>query len=117
MVDVRDLVCNALSRFGWPVFQQGSLADDDPYPESFFTFWVNDSSGVYYSNKPAQTVYDMTVNFYTSNPAYIAPTMSAARDALRGAGFSVTGMGYDVASDEPTHAGRGMAVSYIDSEG
>ena len=40
---MEDKLIEILEAFGVPVFLQGSLADDEPYPDSFFTFWNDDS--------------------------------------------------------------------------
>ena len=39
------------------------------------------------------------------------------RAALKAAGWIVSGRGYDVASDEPTHTGRGFDALYLDFYG
>ena len=33
-----------LEQFNYPVFRQGSLTEDDPYPKTFITFWNADSA-------------------------------------------------------------------------
>ena len=41
---MEDNLIEILSTFAYPVIRQGSLSDDEAYPENFFTFWNNDSS-------------------------------------------------------------------------
>ena len=49
---MKDKLIKILESFNFPVFQQGTLNKDDPYPESFFTFWNNDSAdNEFYDNK------------------------------------------------------------------
>ena len=45
--------------------------------------------------------------------AMLLPALSAARELLKAAGWIIRVFGYDAASDEDTHTGRGMEVSYI----
>ena len=47
---MEDLLIEILSDFGYPVMLQGSLADDEPYPDNFFTFYNNDSYSHFYDN-------------------------------------------------------------------
>ena len=110
---MEDLLISTLETFGYPVFLQGSLLPDEPYPDHFFTFWNNDSSGnSYYDNTEASTVFSYAVNFYSMNPESVYTTLRNAVTALKAAGFIVSGDGYSVGSDEPTHDGRGINVLY-----
>lgn len=111
---MEDLLIETLESFGFPVKLQGSLLPDEPYPDHFFTFWNNDSYGEsYYDNDEKSTVYDYDVNFYSVNPEWVYSKLRAAKAALKEAGFIVSGDGYSVMSDEPTHDGRGMNILYL----
>lgn len=108
---MKDLLIKTLETFGYPVFLQGSLSKDEPYPESFFTFWNNDSyDGNHYDNDAVSYVWDFDVNFYSTDPALVNSKLIEAKTKLKQRGFIVSGKGYDVASDEPTHTGRGINV-------
>lgn len=108
---MKDLLIKTLETFGYPVFLQGSLSKDEPYPESFFTFWNNDSyEGNHYNNDAVSYVWDFDVNFYSTDPALVNSKLIEAKTKLKQQGFVVPGKGYDVASDEPTHTGRGINV-------
>ena len=112
---MKDLLIETLSTFGYPIFQQGSMNPDDPYPESFFTFWNNDSfDDAFYDNQEHETIWDFDLNFYSTDPALVNQMLIAAKQALKANGFIVRGKGYDVASDEITHIGRGINVLKID---
>ena len=111
---MEDLLIEVLSSFGFPVILQGSLAANARYPDNFFTFWNNDSSdGTHYDNAAASVLYEYEVNFYSNNPANVYDVLRAAIAKLRAAGFIISGDGYSVASDEPTHDGRGVDVEYL----
>ena len=111
---MEDLLISTLEAFGYPVMLQGSLLPNEPYPDNFFTFWNNGSSdGAHYDNAAASVIYRYEVNFYSNNPANVYNVLRAAIAKLRTAGFIISGDGYSVASDEPTHDGRGVDVSYL----
>lgn len=111
---MEDKLIEILEAFGVPVFLQGSLADDEPYPDSFFTFWNNDSeSSSFYDDDEHSIIYDYDVNFYSTNPQAVYDTLRQAKKALKQAGFIVSGDGYSIDSDEPTHDGRGINAKYF----
>lgn len=113
---MEDLLINTLSEaFGVPVIRQGSLAEDEDYPESFFTFWNNTSDGDgFYDNDETQTIWDFDLNFYSTNPSLTYSELLKAKKLLKNVGFTVTGKGYDVPSDEPTHTGRGINILFLE---
>lgn len=112
---MKDLLIQTLEPLGYPIFQQGTLNEDDGYPESFFTFWNNDSyDGKHYDNEAINCIWDFDVNFYSSDPALVNTKLIEAKTKLKQQGFVVSGKGYDVASDEPTHTGRGINVLKIE---
>ena len=106
-----------LTTLGYPVRLQGSLAANEAYPDSFFTFWNNSSDdGSHYDNGPIFYVWNFDVNFYSIDPALVYSQLEAARVALKNAGFIVSGKVYTVGSDEPTHTGRGFTALIIENE-
>lgn len=93
---------------------QGSLLSNEPYPNNFFTFWnKNSSDGTHYDNVATSVLYEYEVNFYSNNPENVYSVLRTAITKLRTAGFIISGDGYSVASDEPTHDGRGVDVEYL----
>lgn len=114
-MDVKELLISTLSTFEYPVIQQGSLTDSDEYPDSFFTFFNNDSSDDrFYDNQNSVTIWDFDLNIYSVDPAIVNSVLLEAKPLLKDAGFIVNGSGYDVLSDEATHSGRGINVLYIE---
>lgn len=112
---MKDALIGLLETFGYPVRLQGSLAEDEAYPESFFTFWNNDTSdGSHYDNDAISCVWDFDVNFYSVDPELVNTALLRARKLLKDNGWIVSGKGYDVATDEPTHTGRQINAFYIE---
>lgn len=114
---MKELLIELLQTFGYPVFLQGSLEPDAKYPESFFTFWNNNTyDGDHYDNSEISYIWNFDVNFYSSNPTLVNTVLLQAKNLLRANKFIITGKGYDVASDEPTHTGRGMNALIIENK-
>ena len=112
---MKDILINILESFGYPVFLQGSLGANEPYPESFFTFWNNDTyDWHHYNNNAIGDVWNFDVNFYSTEPALVNTALVDAKALLKSNGFIISGAGHDVASDEPTHTGRGLTALYIE---
>lgn len=111
---MEDRLIELLSTYGYPVMRQGSLGEDEPYPDNFFTFWNNDSyDGAHYDNEAVSTAYDYDVNFYSNSPANTYDVLRQAITLLKTNGFIISGDGYDVASDEDSHTGRGVRALYL----
>ena len=116
IVDVKSLLLITLATEfkNYPVYLQGSLSDTDAYPDSFFTFWNNDTSdSAFYDNSETETIWDIDLNFYSNDPTTVNSTLMTAKSVLKAAGFICQGAGYDVVSDEKSHTGRGMNILYI----
>mgnify|MGYP000845177609 CR=1 FL=1 len=110
-----DELIRTLEELGYPVMQQGSLAPDDSYPNHFFTFWnVESSDHAHYNNAEYGTIWDYDVNFYSVDPEKTYSVLEQARKKLKETGWIISGKGYDVASDEVTHTGRGMEVYFLE---
>jgi hypothetical protein len=113
---MKELLINLLESFGYPVFLQGSLSEDEAYPQSFFTFWNNDSyDNNHYDNNPISYTWNFDVNFYSVDPELVNSMLLQAKTLLKQNGFIISGQGYDVASDEPTHTGRGMNALIVEN--
>ena len=111
---LEDLLIELLSTFGYPVRLQGSFTEDEKYPEHFFTFWNNSSNdSSYFDNVEHSTIYSYSVNFYSIDPTLVYTKLREVKAELKKHGFIVSGDGHSVASDEPTHDGRGIEAIYI----
>lgn len=114
---MKDLLIKTLESMNYPVILQGSLGPDEPYPESFFTFWNNNTEPAsYYDNKEHDYVWDFDLNFYSTDPELVDAELLNAKALLVERGFIVPGKGYDIASDEPSHTGRGINIKIIEGE-
>lgn len=114
---MEDLLISTLEALGYPVKLQGSMLPDEPYPDSFFTFWNDSADGQsFYSNTESIITWAYSVNFYSTDPLLVNSKLLEAKQLLKAAGFTVTGAGYDVMSDEVTHTGRGITVYYLQKQ-
>lgn len=111
---MEDLLISTLETLGYPVLLQGSLLPEQPYPDSFFTFWNDSSEGValYDNTYEGATTWNYSINFYSTNPDLVSTELLRAKELLLRLGWVITGAGYSVPSDEITHTGRGIECSY-----
>lgn len=110
---MEDLLISTLEALGYPVRKQGSLLPDESYPNHFFTFWNDSADGVsYYSNNEGAILWQYSLNFYSVDPTLVSSKLLEAKALLKSADWVVSGAGYDVMSDEPTHTGRGITIRY-----
>ena len=115
-MDVKTLLINTLTEyFHYPVYIQGSLSDDDQYPDAFFTYWNNSTNDEsFYDNTESEVIWNFDLNFYSNDPALVNSVLLEAKQQLKAVGFIPDGSGYDVLSDEPSHLGRGMNLLFIE---
>lgn len=114
---MKDLLIELLETFNFPVKLQGSIGEKEQYPDSFFTFWNNSTDdGAHYDNDAISYIWNFDVNFYSVDPDLVNGILLQAKALLKKNGFIVGGKGYDVASDEPTHTGRGINVLKIERQ-
>jgi hypothetical protein len=110
---MEDLLISTLGALGYPVRLQGSLLPDEPYPDNFFTFWNDSADGSgFYSNDETAIIWAYSLNFYSIDPLLVSTKLLEAKQLLKNVGFIISGAGYDVPSDEPTHTGRGITLLY-----
>lgn len=112
---MEDALITILETFKVPVYRQGSMSNDTAYPETFITFWNNNSPDhAHYDNLDYGTDWDFNVFVYSSDPSVVYSLLSEIRSALKDAGWIPTSKGFDVASDEATHTGR--AIQFLFAE-
>lgn len=112
---MEDALIELLSKYGFPIYRQGSMSDDDKYPESFFTFWNPETADhAHYDNREYGVEWNYNVFFYSTAPELVYSTIESAISDLKSAGWILTGRGYDVNSDEESHTGRGVDITFLD---
>ncbi len=100
-----------LESFKVPYCKQGSISIWSKYPETFITFWNNDSPDhAHYNDKRFGTAWDYSINVYSSDPAITYSLLDEIRAAFEAKGWTILSKGFDVASDEKSHTGRGIEV-------
>ena len=105
---------DTLEAFQYPVYRQGSMSDEEEYPETFFTFWNNDTPDhSFYDNESYGMEAYYSIYVYSSDPEKVYSLLSQARKDLKEKGWIAQGRGFDAASDRETHTGRGLNVIYM----
>ena len=108
-----DLLIETLAPLGYPIKLQGSLAPDEPAPDHFFTYWNDAADGMsFYSDDEHAIDWQFSLNFYSVDPAKVYSVLADAKRLLKSVGWIVTGAGYSLASDDPSHTGRGIMIHY-----
>ena len=111
---MEDNLIELLQTFGYPVKRQGSLAENETYPPTFFTFWNNGEwEQKAYDNKTIAIIVDFDVNVYSDDPAMVYDLLKQVRTLLKNNGYQIPDRGHDLASDVDTHTGRGINVTYL----
>jgi len=106
-----------LKTFGYPVFRQGSLTEKQPYPATFITWWNRIEEGTVFSdNKTIEVEHSFDINVYSTSTETIYSLINQIRSTLKENGFVVPDRGHDIASDEPTHTGRGTTAIFLQTD-
>lgn len=109
---MEDLLIKTIEDFtGYHVYLQGSLTGK--YPDHFFTFWNTESENTsYYNNDSDSYVYVYDLNFYSIDQSLVYSVLRDVIKELKSKRFIISGDGHSVATDEPSHDGRGVTVYY-----
>lgn len=111
---MEDNLIELLETFKYPVFRQGSLAKNEEYPPTFFTFWNNrEVEHSSYDDSTSIIEYNFDVNVYSNEPDTAYRLIREAKTLLKSNRWIITEIGYDLPSDEITHVGRGLNVTYL----
>lgn len=114
---MEDDLIKLLETLGYPVFKQGSITEEEPYPPTFFTFWNNETwEQSAYDNVTVTTIHDFDVNVYSDDPENVYNVLKLAITLLKNNGYQIPDRGYDLSSDVDTHTGRGINVTKIERE-
>ena len=106
---MKQKLISALETLGYPVMLQGSFNPEEIYPDSYITFWCNDTDdNGHFDNEVTAWDWFFSVIFYSNNPTLVNTVPNNIRAVLKSAGFISQGKGNDIPSDEPTHTGWAM---------
>lgn len=112
---MKAFLIETLETLGFPVFQQGSMSDGEPYPPSFITFLLIDSEdAANFDNVTRAIAYTFQVAFYSSDPLLVESVPKLIRSTVKAAGGIMSGVGRDIPSDEPTHTGNVQECTIIE---
>lgn len=112
---VFDRIYDTLISLGLPVFLQGSLGENEPYPEKFITYWISDSEDEsHYDDRVHTVIWYATIIFYSRDMLEIADFSKQIRNLLEEAGFIPQGKGNLIPSDEPGWVGYGVDFVYVE---
>lgn len=115
-MNVKKILIEELEKFNIPVFQQGTLNEDEAYPAEFITFWLNEViDASHYDDDTTSYEWDIQVTYYSNDPATIYDKAEAVRQALKKVGFVPQGKPNDIPSDEPTHIGVTLNYLYLET--
>lgn len=94
-------IYDTLAPLGYPVYLQGSLAEDAQYPDNFITYWIPGSeSESFYDNAEHRQDWEISIIFYTKDIQQIILVIPQIISALRDSKFTVYGRGNFIPSDE-----------------
>lgn len=115
---IKEILLNALEKLNYSVFQQGTLAPDSEYPDSFITFEILDSEETEnFDNTPVAIMWQISIIFYSTDPLLVQSEAMNIYKILKAAGFIPQGKGADILSDEPTHTGWINEYLFYEKEG
>ena len=114
---MKERLIEILESTGAGVYEQGSITDEESYPENFFTYWNDDTeSEDYYDDKEHSCIWYFTINFYSINPLICTTMILKAKELLEENGWIVNGKGRDVYSGSKNHSGRSIEAIYKEKE-
>lgn len=112
---MKQKLIETIEELGYQIFLQGSLLQDEKYPDSFFTFWNFQGDESYYNNESKKCVWGFWLYFYSNNPKLVETEMLKAKKLLKENNFIVAGQPTDTGSDEITHTGNMLEIYYIEN--
>lgn len=96
--------------------RQGSFAEGETLPSSFFTFWNYDlPENGYYDNKAHKAIWKWNVCFYTNDPSILYSRMDEFIAKAKEKGFIIDGRDHDIQTDTPNYYGRMVKLTYIEN--
>lgn len=95
-----------------PIYRQGSLAEDEPYPdETFCTYWMRaDDLEDWYDNKPRKRKIVCDINIYSNDYDTMSQKTQKIRDDCIENDIATSSI-HDLASDDVNYTGQGVTVT------
>ena len=104
------------NHYDYPYSRQGSYAEADRLPVSFFTFWNFDTpEESFYDNAPNRVVWRWQIYFYTKDPSLMYSVMDDLIAYAKTLGFVPDGRAWDIDSNEPEYVGRTVRLLYVET--
>jgi hypothetical protein len=116
MLNVKENLISILETF-CPnnVFLQGTINPNVKYPDTFCTFFIQDSDcDAFYDDNPHCVNWSGAVMIYSTNPETIVSILSNVITSMRKNGFIPQGCGNDIPTYVETHTG--WAIDFIYKE-
>lgn len=93
----------------------GSYDDEEPLPESFFTFWNKDTpEKAFFDNKAHEAVWVWDIYFFTKDASLLYAKLEDFITMAKEKGFIPQGKPKDIASSEPDYLGRYVQIKYVE---
>lgn len=91
------------------VYLQGTLNDEEDFPQDFITFFVSDTGDLeYFDNALVGEAWHFSVIYYSNDPAKVNSVPFTISAALKNAGFIPEGKGRDIFSNKAGYTGWAM---------
>lgn len=100
---------------GLPYYRQGSLSEDIPLDNSFFTYWNADTpDDGFYDNIVNKRIWHWYIYIYSIDIDIVYTKLEEFNKVAKDKGFISNGLGKDIPSDTYTHMGRYLAIKFIE---
>lgn len=99
------------------VYLQGTLNEDEDFPQDFITFFVSDTGDLeFFDNALVGEAWHFSVIYYSNNPAKVNSVPFTIAAALKNAGFIQDGKGHDIFSNRAGYTGWAMNFTIRENE-
>lgn len=99
-----------LEMLGLDVYRQGSMTEDQEYPEAFLTFWEHDCETIHYDNRSIKALHYVWIYVYAS-PKEMQKWQKKVKNVLEKTKNIVIQKEFiDVGSDVQTHIGKMLSI-------
>ena len=95
-----------------PIYRQGSLAEDEAYPdETFCTYWMrSDDLEDWYDNRPRKREIVCDIHIYSNDYDTMSQKIQKIRDDCIENDIATSSI-HDLVSDDTNYTGQGVTVT------